>query len=31
VFQSSGLTLRWEIKRIGEFLGKPVVSGCPTG
>lgn len=31
VFQNSGLTLRWEIKRIGEFLGKPVVSGCPTG
>jgi UDP-N-acetylmuramate dehydrogenase len=31
VFQNSGLTLKWEIKRIGEFLGKPVVSGCPTG
>ncbi|MBU2866925.1 UDP-N-acetylmuramate dehydrogenase [Pacificibacter marinus] len=31
VFQNSGLTLRWEIKRIGEFLGKPVVSGCSTG
>lgn len=31
VFQNSGLTLRWEIKRIGEFLGKAVVSGCPTG
>jgi UDP-N-acetylmuramate dehydrogenase len=31
VFQNSGLTLRWEIKRIGEFLGKPVVSDVPTG
>ena len=31
VFENSSLTLRWEIKRIGEFLGKPVVSGCPTG
>lgn len=31
VFQNSGLTLRWEIKRVGEFLGEPVVSGLPTG
>ena len=31
VFQNSGLTLRWEIRRVGEFSGKPVASGLPTG
>ncbi|RPE71922.1 UDP-N-acetylmuramate dehydrogenase [Pacificibacter maritimus] len=31
VFQNSGLALEWEIRRVGEFSGKPVASGLPTG
>lgn len=30
VFQNSGLTLEWEIKRVGEFLDEKVASGIPT-
>lgn len=29
VFQNAGLTLQWEIMRVGEFDGDPVVSGVP--
>jgi UDP-N-acetylenolpyruvoylglucosamine reductase len=27
VFQNAGLTLQWEIKRIGEFSGEPIPDG----
>lgn len=30
VFQNAGLTLQWEIKRVGEFLGDPVKDGVAS-
>ncbi len=27
VFQNAGLTLQWEIKRIGDFVGEPIPDG----
>lgn len=29
VFQNAGLTLQWEIKRVGVFDGEPIPSGVP--
>lgn len=29
VFQNAGLTLQWEIKRVGAFEGDPIPSGVP--
>ncbi|MEN8837973.1 MAG: UDP-N-acetylmuramate dehydrogenase [Celeribacter marinus] len=29
VFQNSGLTLEWEIMRVGEFDGEPIPAGLP--